>query len=181
MPLIRIVFDEGSALTRSNLFSRSPKHKPRSSLLIITSVVIALTLTVCYFFVFVQNSRNFGTKLYGIAIDSGRKGSRIHVFGYGVDGGNGAVFDFEKDGLASMRVNPRLSAYAEDPKSACGSLRELMKFGKGRVPKKHWAETKIRLMVTAGLRLLDLGVQNRILNSCRKTMLLLLLVVIQSK
>ncbi|XP_009360337.2 probable apyrase 6 isoform X1 [Pyrus x bretschneideri] len=157
-------------ITRSNLFSRSPKHNPRSSLLIVASVAIALALTVCYFLVSARNSRNFGTKRYGIVIDGGSTGSRIHVFGYGVDGGNSAVFDFGKDGLASMRVNPGLSAYAEDPESAGGSLRELVEFGKGRVPKEHWAETEIRLMATAGLRLLDLGVQNRILNSCRKVL-----------
>ncbi|TQD78247.1 hypothetical protein C1H46_036192 [Malus baccata] len=157
-------------ITRSNLFSRSPKHNPRSSLLIFASVAIALALTVCYFLVSARDSINFGTKRYGIVIDGGSTGSRIHVFGYGDDGGNGAVFDFGKDGLASMRVNPGLSAYAEDPESAGGSLRELVEFGKGRVPKEHWAETEIRLMATAGLRLLDLGVQNRILNSCRKVL-----------
>ncbi|KAM1050762.1 hypothetical protein PS2_032208 [Malus domestica] len=69
-----------------------------------------------------------------------------------------------------MRVNPGLSAYAEDPESAGGSLRELPEFGKGRVPKDLWAETEIRLMARAGLRLLDLGVQNRILNSCWKVL-----------
>ncbi|KAM1065485.1 hypothetical protein ACFX2B_020789 [Malus domestica] len=157
-------------ITRSNLFSRSPKHNPRSSLLIFASVAIALALTVCYFLVSGRDSINFGTKRYGIVIDGGSTGSRIHVFGYGDDGGNGAVLDFGKDGLASMRVNPGLSAYAEDPESAGGSLRELVEFGKGRVPKEHWAETEIRLMATAGLRLLDLGVQNRILNSCRKVL-----------
>ncbi|KAM2975660.1 hypothetical protein FF1_001798 [Malus domestica] len=100
-----------------------------------------------------------------------RFASKIRAcFGYGADGGNGAVFDFGKDGLTSMRVNPGLSAYAEDPESACGSLRELLEFGKGRVPKDLWAEMEIRLMARAGLRLLDLGVQNRILNSCRKVL-----------
>nr|XP_028962438.1 uncharacterized protein LOC114826426 [Malus domestica] len=100
-----------------------------------------------------------------------RFASKIRAcFGYGADGGNGAVFDFGKDGLTSMRVNPGLSAYAEDPESAGGSLRELLEFGKGRVPKDLWAEMEIRLMARAGLRLLDLGVQNQILNSCRKVL-----------
>ncbi|TQD71386.1 hypothetical protein C1H46_043081 [Malus baccata] len=69
-----------------------------------------------------------------------------------------------------MRVNPGLSAYAEDLESVGGSLRELLEFGKGRVSKDLCAETEIRLMARAGLRLLDLGVQNRILNSCRKVL-----------
>ncbi|BFG16680.1 hypothetical protein CerSpe_029540 [Prunus speciosa] len=153
--------------TRSNLFSRNPKHNTRSSFLIIASLTIALAFTLCYLLVSARNSRSFGKKRYGIVIDGGSTGTRIHVFGYGVDGGNTAVFDFGTDGLSSMRVNPGLSAYAEDPESAGGSLRELVEFGKGRVPKEQWENTEIRLMATAGLRLLDLDVQNRILDSCR--------------
>lgn len=103
-------------------------------------------------------------------IDGGSTGSRIHVFGYGLDGANSAVFDFGKDGLASLRVNPGLSSYAEDPKAAGGSLKELIEFAKERVPKEHWGNTEIRLMATAGLRLLDLDLQNRILESCRKVL-----------
>ena len=36
------------------------------------------------------------------------------------------------------------------------------------MPKEYWGETEIRLMATAGLRMLDLGVQAQILESCRK-------------
>ncbi|RXH88416.1 hypothetical protein DVH24_000015 [Malus domestica] len=64
----------------------------------------------------------------------------------------------------------RFKLVSEDPESAGGSLRELLEFGKGRVPKDLWAETEIRLMARTGLQLLDLGVQNRILNSCRKVL-----------
>ncbi|CAL2231746.1 unnamed protein product [Prunus armeniaca] len=156
--------------TRSNLFSRNPKHNNRSGFLIIASLTIALAFTLCYLLVSARNSRSFGKKRYGIVIDGGSTGTRIHVFGYGVDGGDTAVFDFGTDGLSSMRVNPGLSAYAEDPESAGGSLRELVEFGKGRVPKEQWENTEIRLMATAGLRLLDLDVQNRILDSCRKVL-----------
>lgn len=92
------------------------------------------------------------------------------MFGYGVDAANSAVFDFGKDGLASLRVNPGLSSFAEDPKAAGGSLKELIEFAKGRVPKPQWGNTEVRLMATAGLRLLDLDVQSRILESCRKVL-----------
>lgn len=156
--------------TRSNLFSRNPKQNPRSSFLIFASVTIAIALLLCYLLFFTRSSRNFGKKRYGIVIDGGSTGSRIHVFGYGLDGANSAVFDFGKDGLASLRVNPGLSSYAEDPKAAGGSLKELIEFAKERVPKEHWGNTEIRLMATAGLRLLDLDLQNRILESCRKVL-----------
>lgn len=79
-----------------------------------------------------------------------------------------AVFDFGTEGLTSFRVNPGLSSFSEDPESAGGSLTELLEFGKGRVPREFWRETEVRLMATAGLRLLDSEVQDRILDSCRK-------------
>ncbi|GLT27805.1 hypothetical protein SLA2020_027780 [Shorea laevis] len=69
-----------------------------------------------------------------------------------------------------MRVIPGLSAYASDPESAGLSIMGLLEFGKGTVPKELWAETEIRLMATAGLRPLDIGVQDEILESCRRVL-----------
>lgn len=72
--------------------------------------------------------------------------------------------------MASVKVSPGLSAYLGDPEGAGRSLVELLEFGKGRVPRVQWGETEIRLMATAGLRLLDVGVAERILDSCRKVL-----------
>ncbi|GKV22341.1 hypothetical protein SLEP1_g32221 [Rubroshorea leprosula] len=69
-----------------------------------------------------------------------------------------------------MRVIPGLSVYASDPESAGLAIMGLLEFGKGTVPKKRWAETEIRLMATAGLRLLDIGVQDEILESCTRVL-----------
>ncbi|XP_050371986.1 probable apyrase 6 isoform X2 [Argentina anserina] len=152
--------------TRSNLFSRSPKHTAtaRSSFLLLSSVAIAVALLLCYLLFFTGASKT--SKRYGIVIDGGSTGTRVHVFGYEADGG----FDFGKDGSASLRVSPGLSSFAEDPRAAGGSLRELVEFAKGKVPKEQWGSTEVRLMATAGLRLLDLDVQSRILESCRQVL-----------
>lgn len=88
------------------------------------------------------------------------------MFRYRVEGGYG-VFDLGEEELASMKVNPGLSAYAEDPDGAGESLVELLEYAKTRVPRDQWGVTEIRLMATAGLRVLELDVQNRILESCR--------------
>lgn len=109
-------------------------------------------------------------KKYGIVIDGGSTGTRIHVFGFELDGGGRPVFDFGKNGLGAMRVSPGLSSYAEDPNRAGGSLVELLEFGKSRVPKEHWGDTEVRLMATAGLRRLELRVQEAILESCRRVL-----------
>ncbi|PKI36827.1 probable apyrase 6 [Punica granatum] len=152
----------------SNLFSRSPgKQQPRPNLCILSSILISLSFLLCYLFLFPKNSGPPGGKRYAIVIDGGSTGTRIHVFGYSRDAGKAPAFDFGEGGLASMRVNPGLSAYAEDPESAGRSLRELIEFGKQRVPREQWANTEIRLMATAGMRLLELPVQYRILESCR--------------
>lgn len=124
-----------------------------------------LTLTAllsCYFLLRTGDSHR-SRKRYGIIIDGGSTGSRIHVFSYIIENGK-PVFDF---GDGAMKVNPGLSAHAEDPEGAGRSLIELLEFGKGRVPKKFRGETEIRLMATAGMRLLNLEVQERILESCR--------------
>lgn len=154
---------------RSNLFARSPKRSTRSNLCIIASIVIAFVFVLCYLLFYGRNSGGFEKRKYGIVIDGGSTGTRIHVFGYEVEGRK-ALFDFGDLGLASLRVNPGLSAFADNPEAAGESLMKLLEFGKGRIPNEFWVDTEIRLMATAGLRLLELAVQNRILNSCRRVL-----------
>ncbi|KAF5751989.1 apyrase 6 isoform X1 [Tripterygium wilfordii] len=153
-------------LTRStNFFWISKNSKPTSSRFrIIALIAIALVLVSCYCLFVVGSSRH--SKRYGIIIDGGSTGTRIHVFGYRMEKGN-AVFDAD---LGTMKVNPGLSAYAEDPNGAAAALKEIVEFGKGKVPREQWAETEIRLMATAGMRLLTGSVQERILESCRRVL-----------
>lgn len=80
------------------------------------------------------------------------------------------ALDFGKKSLVSMRVNPGLSSFGNDPDGAGRSLLEVVKFAKSRIPKENWRETEIRLMATAGMRLLDVEVQEKILESCRKVL-----------
>ncbi|XP_052200135.1 probable apyrase 6 [Diospyros lotus] len=161
-----------SSAHRSNLFSRNPKHSSACSskcnVLILASIAVSLAL-FCYIFVVSMGFTGSPRRKYGIVIDGGSTGTRIHVFEYEVRGG-APKFDFREKGLASLRVNPGLSAYAEDPDGAGGSLKELVEFAKKRVPKDSWGDTEVRLMGTAGLRLLDLVVQDRILESCRRVL-----------
>lgn len=69
-----------------------------------------------------------------------------------------------------MRLNPGLSSYAVNPTNAGDSLKDLLDFAKRRVPPAFWADTEIRLMATAGLRLVDVVVQDKILDSCRRVL-----------
>lgn len=158
---------QGRPNSRSpNSFPRNSSQSRKSTPLIVISVagVFAL-LFFCYLFLFSEKD----SEKYRIIIDGGSTGTRIHVFRYRVVGGN-PMFDFGKGGLASMKVGPGLSAYADDPDAAGLSIVRLLEFVKGNVPQKLWGETEIRLMATAGLRLLDIGVQEQILESCRRVL-----------
>ncbi|XP_059648839.1 probable apyrase 6 [Cornus florida] len=153
---------------RSNDFPRNPKHNTTNVLVVFASIALTLAF-LCYLFVYLNCYRNYGKRKFGIVIDGGSTGTRIHVFEYVI---RGRVLDFDlgENGLASMRVIPGLSAYMDDPGGAGGSLVDLLEFGRKRIPKEHWGETEIRLMGTAGLRMLELGVQEQILESCRRVL-----------
>lgn len=158
----------GRPSSRSNLFARnnSKNSSSKSKFWVSASLLLAFALLFCYLFVLTRNLRGAVKRRYGIVIDGGSTGTRIHVFGHRVDG----VFDFREERSASMRVNPGLSAYAEDPDGAGKSLEELLEYGKRRVPGDQWGVTEVRLMATAGLRILEVNVQNRILESCRRVL-----------
>lgn len=151
--------------TRStNLFARNPKAAQSKSLRSIILVSLALSfLFLVSYFAFSPPEANFR---YRIIVDGGSTGTRVHVFKYR----SGRSLEFGRDGLKSMRVNPGLSAFAEDPQGAGGSVAELAEFAKRWIPRESWGETEIRLMATAGLRMLDAAAQERILASCRKVL-----------
>ncbi|GMH01721.1 hypothetical protein Nepgr_003560 [Nepenthes gracilis] len=154
---------------RYNSLSKTSRHSTKLNLVIMSTIAITFSILIYLLFLSFgcqnpQISRNFS-----IIVDGGSTGSRIHVFEFKMEGGT-RKFYFGPHGLGSMRVNPGLSSYADDPKGAGRSLVELLDFGKSRVPKELWRTTEIRLMATAGLRLLDVKVQERILESCRKVL-----------
>ncbi|VAI55015.1 unnamed protein product [Triticum turgidum subsp. durum] len=70
-----------------------------------------------------------------------------------------------------MRVSPGLSSFAADTARAGESLRPLLEFAKEKVGGEGAAAaTEVRLMATAGLRLLEEGVREAILVSCRNAL-----------
>ncbi|KAK0574452.1 hypothetical protein LWI29_023924 [Acer saccharum] len=161
-----IKFPIRPATRSTNLFSRPSKHAKSNLVLTLTvaSTAALIALFSCYYLFFHASKAhvNDGSLRYGVVIDGGSTGTRIHVFGYW-PGRN--EFDFE---LGSTRVNPGLSSFAESPENAGDSLRELVEFAKRKVPLEFWDKTEIRLMATAGLRLLDSKLQGNILDSCRR-------------
>lgn len=134
-------------------------------------LVSFFVLFFCYLLLFSKNKySNLNFVKYGIVIDGGSTGTRMHVFRYEVVDGEErkrAVYDFSEGGLVSMRVHPGLSAFEKEPERAGETLEKLVEFGKEKVPKEYWRDTEIKLMATAGMRLLEENVQDRILEVCR--------------
>ncbi|KXZ56727.1 hypothetical protein GPECTOR_1g655 [Gonium pectorale] len=67
-----------------------------------------------------------------------------------------------------MAVEPGLSVYATQPGKAAESLAPLLEFAYEHVPKEQWPYTPVRLLATAGLRLLSEEQQADILAACRE-------------
>ncbi|KAL3631168.1 hypothetical protein CASFOL_024152 [Castilleja foliolosa] len=152
---------------RPGLLSPNSKHpNPRLRFCFYTSISTALVL-FCYILFFGNNTQ--GSKKYAVVIDGGSTGTRIHVFKYEVRDGN-LVLDLSEKGLVSTRVNPGLSAYVDDPDMAGHAVVELVEFAKRNVARDQWGDTEIRLMATAGMRLLRDEDQVRILNACRRVL-----------
>ncbi|KAL0737481.1 hypothetical protein Bca4012_013691 [Brassica carinata] len=148
-------------LTKSN-----SKHAKSNLFLTAASIATVLGfLFVCYSIL----TSGRGSLRYSVVIDGGSTGTRIHVFGYRIESGK-PVFEFRGANYASLKLHPGLSAFADDPEGASVALAELVEFARGRVPKGMWAETEVRLMATAGMRLLEVPVQEKILAVTRRVL-----------
>lgn len=162
--------NRASSSSSTYTLTKSISKTARSNLLLtVASIATVLGfLFVCYWIMFSEGNRR-GSLRYSVVIDGGSTGTRIHVFGYRIESGK-PVFEFRGANYASLKLHPGLSAYADDPDGASVSLMELVEFAKGRIPKGMWMETEVRLMATAGMRLLELSVQEKILQVTRKVL-----------
>ncbi|CAN8266691.1 unnamed protein product [Cochlearia groenlandica] len=170
MDPIKFQIRSGNKPSSSSSYSSSNTKQARPNLLL-TFVSVATVLGflfICYSILFSGGNKR-GSLRYSVVIDGGSTGTRIHVFGYRIESGK-PVFEFAGANYASLKLHPGLSAYADDPEGASSSLKELVEFARGRIPKGMWLETEVRLMATAGMRLLELSVQEKILQVTRRVL-----------
>ena len=95
-----------------------------------------------------------GVSRYGIMIDAGSTGSRVHVYEFSSHS-NGAL---KLDDELFVQVKPGLSSFKDDAdidSSVANSLQPLVDQAQSRVPRDLWQSTPIYMFATAGLRLLD--------------------------
>ncbi|XBI09928.1 hypothetical protein VPH35_137366 [Triticum aestivum] len=101
---------------------------------------------------------------YDIVIDAGSTGSRVHVITYHA----GALPQLDWSRTSSLKATPGLSSFAADPGSGGLSIAPLLEFARRHVPRDNWVHTEVRLMATAGVRLLDVTTAEAVMESCRK-------------
>ncbi|KAJ4753426.1 GDA1/CD39 nucleoside phosphatase family protein [Rhynchospora pubera] len=145
--------------------SPSPTRLPQKPR---TTIVLAL-LTTALILLFLSFSP-FRTNptpgpLFSVIIDAGSSGSRIHVFAFSQQEGSLPLLDLNR--TAVLRTSPGLSSFVDEPVKAGDSLEELLWFAKQNVGQDSVGSTEIRLMATAGLRLVDGDVREKVLESCR--------------
>ncbi|XP_038621814.1 LOW QUALITY PROTEIN: ectonucleoside triphosphate diphosphohydrolase 5-like [Tachyglossus aculeatus] len=92
-----------------------------------------------------------GTTLYGIMLDAGSTGTRIHVYTFAHRRPEQPP---ELEGEIFDSVKPGLSAFADEPKQGAETVRGLLEVAKQSVPASSWKRTPVVLKATAGLRLL---------------------------
>lgn len=102
--------------------------------------------------------------VYGLMIDAGSTGSRIHTYSFTrADGGQLDILheDFHP-------IKPGLSHYKDDPDSAAQSLKPLLERAMARVPKSARRTTPVVLRATAGLRKIGEEASGAILSKVRQ-------------
>ncbi|XP_052184939.1 probable apyrase 6 isoform X2 [Diospyros lotus] len=174
----------------SNLQSRVPPHprslhhhllpKPSSSTYHRDKRLIVAASLLAIPFLFYLLSTAFGLfrsprfvrhqpkpNLFGIVIDAASSGSRVHVYEFLNDG---AVIGLDGTGSSSLKVEPGLHRFADDPEAAGRSVSKLVQFAKSRVPRSEWRNTKVQLMCTTEVERLELRSREAILESCRRVL-----------
>lgn len=86
---------------------------------------------------------------YGLMIDAGSTGSRMHTFAFR----RGPAGELKLSSEDFLAIKPGLSAYKDDPRAAAASLDPLLARARRLVPEARRAETPVFLRATAGLRM----------------------------
>ncbi|KAF8720881.1 hypothetical protein HU200_023279 [Digitaria exilis] len=143
--------------------SPRPRRRRRLCGLCLGTALLALLVSALVHVVAPTRRPAPASERFSVIIDGGSTGTRAHVFAAGPDGRP----DLARS--AVMRVSPGLSSFATNPARAGESLRPLIEFAREKIGSAGGdvAKAEVRLMATAGLRLLEERAREAILASCR--------------
>jgi ectonucleoside triphosphate diphosphohydrolase 5/6 len=188
MELRRRQTANSSSGSRSNSLPRSPESKGAKidrnfTRCIILSILVLFTACLAPFFLLsklpesarqpfevILDMIGLEAKAHAVVIDAGSTGSRVLAFTFKRDFFDGGGGQLKLEDELWLQVKPGLSSFAEDPLKAGGSIEELIKAAKGRIPERYWSKTPITLKATAGLRLLPASQSEAILGEVKKVL-----------
>lgn len=99
---------------------------------------------------------------YGIVIDAGSSGTRLHAYKMTDDG-------FLEE-VVQKKITPGISAYVENPEDLSNTLTRLTDYAENKIPSHCRSITSIHLMATAGMRLVSISDKDIILKAVRKAL-----------
>lgn len=135
--------------------SSQPARRTRATAIKVTALVTLLFLA----FLAVRVVLSPTDHVYGLMIDAGSTGSRMHTFVFARDQSKKLTLITED----FLPVRPGLSSFKDDPAKAAESLEPLLQRARTLVPKTQHSQTPVFLRATAGLRLVGESVANEIL------------------
>lgn len=147
---------------RSGIYSSGPLSPIREKLIKFIAILVALAIGLSALHaVFTPKDL-----IYGLMIDAGSTGSRIHTYTFRTSP-KGKLDLLYEDFYA---LKPGLSSYKHDPEKAAQSLIPLLDRAKSKVPIKLHPDTPVVLRATAGLRMIGEEASEKILEKVRTTL-----------
>lgn len=144
---------------RGSVFSSAPPpSKGRLIKLFAILVTILIGLSALHALLLPRHT------VYGLMIDAGSTGSRIHTYYFRHHPVPGKLDLVHEDFYA---LKPGLSSHKDDPDEAAKSLVPLLERAMARIPKEARPATPVVLRATAGLRMVGEDAANAILGKVR--------------
>jgi len=142
-------------------FSKMGRGMTLSNLIILVTCMTLLMKVALHFVAYSSSSSCAG---WGLIIDAGSSGSRVHIFTW-----NENKFIETLKEVSTLKISPGISSY-ETGKEAGESLETLLSHARDIVPARCWSHTRLHLKATAGMRLVGEKRSNEIFEEIRSSL-----------
>eukprot|EP01121_Diplochlamys_sp_Union-15-3_P013963 TRINITY_DN440_c0_g1_i2.p1 TRINITY_DN440_c0_g1~~TRINITY_DN440_c0_g1_i2.p1 ORF type:complete len:472 (-),score=66.15 TRINITY_DN440_c0_g1_i2:27-1388(-) len=154
-----------------------PKSNKKSLLYVVLIIfVISMLVVLVALGILFTSEDSFPPMQYGIMIDAGSSGSRLHIymwpvhFGQVPDVHEAPLFRKFKQPAWSLKVKGGIASFVDNVTGAGLSLLPLIDYAKQHIDNETALQTPIFLKATAGMRSLSPYNQYLILQSCRRVL-----------
>lgn len=132
--------------------------------LTLPNLIFCAAFSTIFLRILVYHALSHCDKEYGLIIDAGSSGSRIHIFSWKDDNKDDLLITLNE--ISALKITPGISSY-NTGKDAGKSLVPLIHHAEELIPRHCWSKTNIHLMATAGMRLVKNSRAKEILTGIR--------------